>query len=309
MLRVVAAFVVVSYFDKCSMSLSWARGDESKGEKPLIKVPDMPASTCHLDRVERLRQRFGSLVGFFRVRQVVTWLLSRIPFRVGTGDSRIRIRCWADILAYQEIFRVGIYDPVFDGQHVRTYCDLGCQSGMALLRLVERVGPPQHAVLVDGNPYAIERARENVRSFGLEHVQVVHGAVGCDVREAGSVRTFVVKPNELECCLAGQGDAGGVARAVAVPVIDLETLWLDSVGDVSCDLLKIDVEGAELGVLRHDRAFLTRVRRCVLEWHDPPITDGHVRALLREAGFGEPEVLYRGENSGVLVCEKHSRTA
>lgn len=257
-----------------------------------------------LDRLEALRKRLGFWVDALRVRQILTWLLVRIPVRVGSSPTRVRIRCWSDILAFIEIFRVGIYDPVFDGKGVETYCDLGCQSGLALLRLGARSGPPKHAVLVDGNPLAVKRCRENVRLAGVKDVHVVHGAVGCDRKNCGTFVQFTVRPNELECALGVPNQDDTSASAVDVPVIDLEKLWLESVGDVPCDLLKMDIEGAELGVLRYDSVFLARVRRCVLEWHDPPASRDAVSDLLQKVGFTDITVICQGEKSGVLYCQR-----
>lgn len=271
-------------------------------------VAGKPRSMSHqdnqLNRLESLRQRFGFWVDAFRVRQILTWLLARSPVRVRSGNAKIRIRCWSDLLAYAEIFRVGIYDPVFDGHAVNTYCDLGCQSGFALLRLAQRSGNPKKAVLIDGNPRAIERCQGNVRAAALQGVHVVHGAVGCNSHAAEQTVRFTLRPNELECALETAKKVDIATVSVDVPVVDIEKLWLERVGDVPCDLLKIDVEGAEMGVLRHDVDFLSRVQRCVLEWHDPPATRSSVIDLLVERGFVEVTPLCEGEKSGVLYCRR-----
>ena len=99
------------------------------------------------------------------------------------------------------------------------------------------------------------------------------------------------------------------ASTVDVPVIDLEKLWLESVGDVPCDLCKMDIEGAELGVLHHESVFLARVRRCVLEWHDPPASRDAVSDLLQKEGFTDITVICQGEKSGVLYCQRVAQSS
>lgn len=263
----------------------------------------MNAPSTELARMERLRQRFGFWVDLFRIRKVVNRLLTWVPLYRGQTGARVRIRCWSDLLAFNEIFRAGIYDVVFDTGPVATFCDLGCQSGMALLRLTARSGAPQHALLVDGNPRAVERCRLNVRGAALDHgVRVVHGAVGCAAPGAGTTR-FILRDNELECALAA-GPGVERAKTVEVPIIFLEKVWLENVGDIACDLLKMDIEGAELDVLRNERAFLSRVRRIVLEWHDPPHAREVVIERLRSLGFVDVRVLCEGDRSGVLFCQR-----
>lgn len=269
----------------------------------------MTTADTQLQRMETLRRRFGFLVDALFVREWVTWLLTRLPVRRRAGATVVRIRCWSDMLAFGEIFRGGIYDSVFDGAPCTTYCDLGCQSGLAFLRLVARSGPPQRSLLVDGNPLAITRARANVREAGLEGVAVVHGAVGCPTAAAESTTEFVLLPNELECGLSGRQTGTRAARTVTVPIIDLESSWREHVGDVPCDLLKMDVEGAELNVLVAEGKFLERVQRCVLEWHDPPAAKDRIVTLLHGHGFTDIRPVWEGGPTGVLDCRRATAAA
>jgi FkbM family methyltransferase len=264
----------------------------------------MSHANRQLDRLEQMRQRFGWWVDLLRVRQLVTWVLARVPVSCGQRPERVRIRCWSDILAYKEIFSVGIYDSIFDGEKVSTYCDLGCQSGMALLRLVARSGAPRRSVLVDGNPLAIERCSANLMASGLKGIDVLHGAVGCRSDDGTSHVSFTIRPNELECAVQRGNLSEQGTKTVEAPIIDLESLWLQRVGDVPCDLLKMDIEGAEMGVLQYDLPFLARVRRCVMEWHEPAAPRSEVVSLLREVGFTEITNVCEGEKSGVLYCRR-----
>jgi FkbM family methyltransferase len=265
----------------------------------------------HLQMLESLRRRLGFLVDAFRVRQFASRALMVVPIRRRSDAMSVRLRCWSDILAYEEIFGGGIYDSVFDAGPVATYCDLGCQSGMAILRLANRVGPPQRSLLIDGNPLAVQRCRQNIREAGIVNAAVVHGAVGCAAFGSPSSVEFLLLPNELECSVAAEGLTPVAGRTVTVPVIDLETAWLEHCGDVSCDLLKMDIEGAEVHVLREETRFLKRVQRCVLEWHDPPASLAEIIPTLTAQGFVAVESIWQSDSSGVLTCSRslHERDA
>jgi hypothetical protein len=57
-----------------------------------------------------------------------------------------------------------------------------------------------------------------------------------------------------------------------------------TVGLTDIDLLKIDVEGAEMAVLQGAAQTLARVERIIVETHAPEVR-GQVEALLSQQGF------------------------
>lgn len=260
------------------------------------------SETRSLDRVEKLRQRFGFLVDVLRIRQLVSLVLGVLPLHIRQGGLAIPIRCWSDILAYNEIFRVRVYDAVLGREALSAVCDLGCQSGMMMLRMASLGCAPRKALLIDANPLAVERCRANLKSARFERYSIIHGAVGCSRDETdgqGHTVQFGVRPSELECRLAASGRQRG-DKVIDVPVVDLETAWTKSIGDVPCELLKMDVEGAEVGVLENDQRFLARVQRVVLEWHEPFTNRRSAELTLRNLGFDDVETICEGESSGVL---------
>jgi FkbM family methyltransferase len=74
-------------------------------------------------------------------------------------------------------------------------------------------------------------------------------------------------------------------RAISVPSMTLEGI-LDTNRITRCDLLKMDIEGAEYDVLETSRHVLPRVGRIVMEHHPTPTHRvGDAVKLLDEAGF------------------------
>ena len=253
-----------------------------------------------------LQKGFGPLLGFFSIRQVFTHLLGLVSIPLPLGQSAISIRCWADVVSYMEIFQTAIYDPVFLEAPVETYCDLGCQSGFALFRMGSLTRPPVQGLLIDGNPHAIQRCKKNILQSNYKGIAIIHGVVGWDEEERNGFAPFAIRPNELESSLADKLSANVGSAVLQVPVVDLEKEWLRHIGPRPCDLLKVDVEGAEKIILQKDSAFFARVKRCVLEWHGSRTNRLEIVALLERLGFGDFEVLWDTPQAGVLACQNLS---
>lgn len=247
----------------------------------------------------------GPFLKFFSIRQAASRLLKIISIPLPLGQSAISVRCWSDIVAYMEIFHAGVYDPVFLEAPIETYCDLGCQSGFALFRLGCIKRPPVQGLLIDGNPHAIQRCKENIFQSNYRGIHIIHGVVGSDEEENNGFAPFAIRPNELECSLADKLSANE-GSVLQVPIVNLEKEWLRHIGPRPCDLLKVDVEGAEKIILQKESAFFTRVKRCVLEWHGSKTNRLEIVALFERLGFGEFEVLWDSPQAGVLACRNLS---
>lgn len=249
-----------------------------------------------------LQLAFGPFLNLFNFRQVISRFLEIHSVPLPWNHSKISIRCWSDVVAYLEIFCTGVYDPVFTKTPIETYCDLGCQSGFALFRLGSLRPPPVQGLLVDGNPYAIQRCKTNLLQSDYRGIHVMHGVVGWDEGEFQGSAPFVIRPNELECSLALKSFMQKGSNVIWAPLVNLEKEWLRLIGPRPCDLLKIDIEGAEKNILQKDFPFLDRVKRCVLEWHATATSRLEITALLGKKGFGEFEFIWDSPHAGVLVC-------
>jgi FkbM family methyltransferase len=265
---------------------------------------DFKKQVAHRLRFCRVLQlALGPFLRLFRLRQFVSRILEAYALPIPLNHSSISIRCWSDIVAYLEIFYTGVYDPVFSRTPAETYCDLGCQSGFALFRLGNLTRPPTQGLLIDGNPHAIRRCKQNLLQSRYQGIHVVHGVVGWGGKEFRGSAPFKIRPNELECSLAQRSTPEKDSDVIRVPIVNLEKEWLRLIGPRTCDLLKIDVEGAEKFILQNDLHFFTRVKKCVLEWHGSTTNRLEITGLLERLGFGEFESLWESSQAGVLACQ------
>ncbi|MCP5366115.1 MAG: FkbM family methyltransferase [Hyphomicrobiales bacterium] len=184
-------------------------------------------------------------------------------------------------LQFREIFlRADYYLPDLGPRPF--ILDAGANAGLAIL-FFKTVHPGAELVGFEPNPESFALLERNTVGSGLDGVTLHPVAVGA---ADGSLEFFLV-PGEPASNRASSrpGRTGG--RPVSVPQRRLSAFV-----DRPVDLLKLDVEGAEAGVLDDliQSGAIARVRRMVIEYHHHIQGDrdafGHFLGRLEAAGFG-----------------------
>jgi len=189
--------------------------------------------------------------------------------------------------AYNEIFVNGEYDvPIqaalgaSSGQPF-VVLDLGANVGYFAFRVLDRIRQ-QHLddvpdiTMVEGSPETFGKLEERVRSQPLAaaSVRVVHGLVGARTGSALMRESAVHVKSSIVDVPAGGG--------VDVEFVDLQTLMKDK-GTI--DLLKCDIEGAELLFIENYGDLLRKVRYAVFELHRKLCDTEKCLRLLEGLGF------------------------
>lgn len=170
--------------------------------------------------------------------------------------------------------------------------DVGANAGVFAIAAASQVGPFGRVVAIEPNPDCAGRLRRNLLDNGLsDRVDVIEIAAG---EAAGSARLVLVGRNSTTAHLeATDGDQ---------PVVTV--LTLDEIARSlrlrTINLLKIDVEGSELPVLRGAAGVLATSRRVIVEINKAEEL-ASAKRLLSSAGLSAQSELHAGGDSGAQL--------
>lgn len=247
----------------------------------------------------RFSRRFFSAAIRARIRTLLFQGLS-LTWELSSG-VRLRVANYDDWIIYNEIFISGEYDQALalaldsavNSNSPFHIVDLGANVGLFTLRAVDqlrqrRAGGREFLITaVEASGHCIKEFRAQVfEENGLSHdVRLVHGLVG----KRGGVATL----HKLDSAHSHNTLFNGEAHpGVQVPYTDLSSLFASS---PQIDLLKCDIEGAELLFIQNYPDVLQKVRVAVFEFHRHLCDTQRCQSLLREYGFTQHTTLRQGD--------------
>lgn len=241
------------------------------------------------------------LAGLFRLekdRVVVT----------GAGPSGRRYRMRLSWQGHTECV-LGIYEPSVIRALQKHVCvgdtcfDVGGHVGYLTILMAHLVGPQGRVVAFEPVPETFAALRENIRLNHLENVTLECFAVG---EREGTLSLFCDSAQELSWTpsVAAYSMPGCDLRKISAPVQSLDGYLQKA--NLHPDVIKIDVEGAELAVLRGARNVLRETHPVVLvEIHDlGPAHRTEVMKLLDSYDYTIEEMATRGRETFCLAIPR-----
>jgi FkbM family methyltransferase len=185
--------------------------------------------------------------------------------------------------AYEEVFGEAVYRfiPRGDSPFI---LDAGANLGLATCYF-KKCFPQAEVVAFEPDPRMQELFRRNMKANGFTNVRLECCALA---GTPGRARLHGDLASETPHALGNSLRAGWGLQQPTSSGIDVETRTLSPFLDRPVDLLKLDIEGAELEVLREAEGRLQAVREIRMEIHETAEQPGMCREicdLLRAAGF------------------------
>jgi FkbM family methyltransferase len=209
----------------------------------------------------RDRLRLARLCGLARVRRLRSPNVERVRFRDGTREFVVALRRnGVDAVMLMQMFHYGEYDaPGIDWSSVRTIVDAGANIGLASLML--------HARSPSAKIVAIEPERNNLVLL-RENLNVLNGRVATILDRAlwhttGELDLGTGDP-ESHSLVKTVAHLSGTERVKTITMPEI----LHDLGTNEIDVVKIDIEGAELDLFSApDISWVRSVRYFLLETH------------------------------------------
>lgn len=248
-------------------------------------------------------------VRVLRVQALVAAALGIRPIkrRLKKTGGHYRVRFLESMLMADEIFKREIYRAAFADREIRTFVDIGANVGYFTLYAAELTGRRDlTALAVDADAKMADEVRWHVAENGLTGTTVKTGVAGYPpgVTEA----TFFVNPSNVASSaqpnLNPNVPTKGESKAVTVPAVDVAAEWKAIAGNKRIDLLKIDVEGFELDLIKNSTELFALTDRLVLEWHKWVTSLDEIDALLLERGLSRREIITEDVHAGVAVYDR-----
>jgi FkbM family methyltransferase len=211
-----------------------------------------------------------------------------------------------DMQAYVEVFLLRDYDiEGFDWGAAKTIVDAGANIGSATMWFAEQA-PAAAIVAVEPGDTARRLLRRNITANGLSaRVAILDCALGSVSGRGRVVTGEATILSKIVPLGEGDGDVAGQVTVLSLRDV-LESQSIDQV-----DVLKVDCEGSEYGILMGaGDDVLARVRMITAEYH-PSETQGpeDLAECLRGAGFSVQVIAHPTlEGFGNLVALRQSTT-
>jgi FkbM family methyltransferase len=221
------------------------------------------------ERFDRLIDRTG--LREFKSR---TWLSSRTM-----PDGNVILYRPHDQCIVDEVYSKDVYarERIRPGE---TVVDVGAHIGTFALMAGRCVGPSGRVLAFEPSPKSFELLQKNIAANRMSWIAPQDFALA----DAEATAELFVADDAANNPAADTLHAQAGRKAVAIRLRRLDDVLAEKKIE-RVDLLKIDVEGAELRVLDGAPKSLPVVRRIVMEVHPPAVSPTAVRSRLEALGF------------------------
>jgi FkbM family methyltransferase len=261
-----------------------------------------------LSKISRIGP-FSGLVKRLGVDRLCDSVLSRwCPVRTASYGAKYYLDSISTAVAASEVFHSTSYSKPLQEVKPDRIVDVGANVGLfTLLASKQCSSGVLRALLVEPDLRNCNKLERNLALNGLnlDTVKLIRGAVS--EQTSGSVDLFVNR-SHIASSLSGRFNPGAGTKVSMgtqiTPLVDVYALWQQTFGSERIELLKVDVEGEEMGFLRGHRPLLDNCENIIIEWHKWMVTFSDLDDTIRAEGFHRREILEQDRHAGVAWYTK-----
>jgi len=255
------------------------------------------------------RNRFANaFVKNLRINRLLDAYWGRFPIKRRTASGLVyEVDSVPALVVANEIFSTDVYVKPVALIQPKAFVDLGSNVGYFPLLVTEVMRSRSiKGLCIEPNPELQPRIEFHLGANGLGDVHLIRGVVAGD--DAGPEADFFLNPSHIASSLTGKFNplmpVGGRVQKIKVPVIDLSQEWRRHFGAARIDLIKIDIEGAEIAFLKAHTSFLKGVGAVLIEWHAWVTTLEEVSSILGLSGFALESVGQVDRHAGTALFRR-----
>jgi len=214
-------------------------------------------------------------------------------------DGNVILASWNNYNTDYNIYHYAIYDRFFTPQLGNIVVDAGAHIGIYALKAANEVGVDGRVIAIEPEEKNYELLTTNIRINKHKNINPIKSALS-DFE--GKAR-FFIKAQSVSHSLIGKTWITPIVDSTEVTVTTLDGL-LDKLGITKVDILKINVEGAELKLLKGSRKLLEKgkISKIVATTHPPFKQEANkIRRYLE--GFGYEVKVADGAQ---ILCAQNS---
>ena len=212
------------------------------------------------------------------VRKMADWLLRIIPIWITNRNGiRRKIDSVEAIFASEEILSCPIYQNINPWlPEIRSFIDLGMNRGYFILYLYSATKEfrdhthPLFGIGIEANPDTFKIACLNIEANGLQSIHARQGVVG--TTEAVDFYINNEDTNSSLFPVDAFGRSDNHTKVIRVAPLNVQETWKELFDSAPCDLLKIDIEGAEFQFMELEADFVRTLKYVAVEYHGTPTT-------------------------------------
>ena len=207
-----------------------------------------------------------------------------LPLRDFVVTADVEGNCGLNFLHEILIRKTYDFEPLRGSGGIRVLFDVGANCGFYSLMCCSR-DPQLKAVCFEPHPQTVSRLKKNIAANHLEgRMSVVNAAVGAS---AGECNLQISADSSMAAVSTSPIRLFETSSEMQVKLMSLD----DYAGTTNLfpDLIKIDVEGFEVEVLRGAEKCLAHAKYLIVECHSPELKKT-CRSLIQESGFRTTDV-------------------
>jgi FkbM family methyltransferase len=151
--------------------------------------------------------------------------------------------------------------------------DIGSHIGISVLYF-KSIYPNSQIIAFEPNPYSFEILKENVSMNNLCNVSLINKAV----HSHSGIKDFYIPMDNEYWSSNSAFISGSWTGKERMKKISVESTTLNEYMDRDIDMLKIDIEGSELSILKEHKKILDKVQNICVEYH--PVKNSKPEDLL-----------------------------